>query len=80
MLYNQLLEPISTDVTVGHNEFDAFAIRYIYTFVLIGLGRALTLLLANQFIALISHVDSRTCTEKPYWYCLKKITTFCWLG
>ena len=36
--------------------------------VLIGRGRALTLLLANQFRALISHLDSRTCTAKPYWF------------
>ena len=63
-----------------YNDFDEFTIRFIYTFVLIGRGRALTLLLTNQFRALISHLDSRTCTEKPYWYCLKKITTFCRLG
>ena len=63
-----------------YNDFDAFAIRYIYTFVLIVRGRSLTLLLTNQFRALIRHLDSRTCTEKPYWYYLKKITTFCWLG
>ena len=41
---------------------------YIYIFVLIGRGRSLTLLLANQFRALISHLDSRTCTAKPYWF------------
>ena len=35
---------------------------------LIGRGCTLTLLLANQFRALISHLDSRTCTAKPYWF------------
>ena len=40
----------------------------VYIFVLNGRGRAPTLLFANQFSALISHLDSPTCTAKPYWF------------
>ena len=51
-----------------YNDFDVFPIPYIYIFVLIGQGHTLTFLLANEFRALISQLDSHTCTVKPYWF------------